>query len=379
MPKTTRPNSFIPVLLVSVVIGFLAGIVGTIVAAAIIAVPTPPETAVNLLRSIQRQPAAGRADASLAAEAGSRSLALFFPAKAAGKYPVDDVFVESEALAAGVVLTSDGWLMTASSALPSAAKLGDRSVVVGARRYALERVVRDSYSGVAFVKVAASNLPVTAFGDSLALAPGEELFALDAGRGLRRTDVIGLADAPVADRGSLTRSSERLQKTLRLTAFDEILPGAALFDSRGQVVGMYLGAAGARALAAPFHAFSGRIDEVLKGASIARPRLGLGYVEVSQLYGYAGAPEAARPNRGALVAASLDGKIPAVAAKSPAAAAGVRPGDIVLAVNDEEVSAKKGLADILAEYDPGAKVTLTLRRAGADRRVEAVLGLEASP
>jgi S1-C subfamily serine protease len=60
---------------------------------------------------------------------------------------------------------------------------------------------------------------------------------------------------------------------------------------------------------------------------------------------------------------------------TPAARAGLRADDIILAVNGEEVDEQHGLAALLAEYAPGDRVTLTINRSGEmDREVSVELG-----
>lgn len=65
-----------------------------------------------------------------------------------------------------------------------------------------------------------------------------------------------------------------------------------------------------------------------------------------------------------------------VVADSPAAQAGVQPGDVIKAVNDQEVSATTTLPQALAHFKPGDKVTLTVARTGEtdDLKLTATLG-----
>ena len=62
---------------------------------------------------------------------------------------------------------------------------------------------------------------------------------------------------------------------------------------------------------------------------------------------------------------------------SPAAAAGLRPGDVLVKVNDASLGVAMGVNDALADKEPGDTVTLTYRRDGAESQVQVKLG--ASP
>ncbi len=59
---------------------------------------------------------------------------------------------------------------------------------------------------------------------------------------------------------------------------------------------------------------------------------------------------------------------------SPADEAGLRPGDLIVAVDDEDVGSDNDLADLIGEYEPGDKVDLTIIRQGRERTIRVKLG-----
>jgi S1-C subfamily serine protease len=58
----------------------------------------------------------------------------------------------------------------------------------------------------------------------------------------------------------------------------------------------------------------------------------------------------------------------------PAAKAGLEVGDIIIAVDGEELAEAETLAQIIGQFDPGDKVDLTLFEMGRERTVEVTLG-----
>lgn len=64
----------------------------------------------------------------------------------------------------------------------------------------------------------------------------------------------------------------------------------------------------------------------------------------------------------------------AVVPDSPADEAGIRPGDMILAVDDQEVSPTRDLKDIIQDYEPGDRVRLTFLRDGQKEDVRVRLG-----
>lgn len=70
--------------------------------------------------------------------------------------------------------------------------------------------------------------------------------------------------------------------------------------------------------------------------------------------------------RGALILDVLPG--------TPAEEAGLQPGDILTAVDRTPVDATHQLADVLAQYEPGDRISLTVWRLGQEERIRVILG-----
>ncbi|HFC53123.1 MAG TPA: PDZ domain-containing protein, partial [Gammaproteobacteria bacterium] len=65
----------------------------------------------------------------------------------------------------------------------------------------------------------------------------------------------------------------------------------------------------------------------------------------------------------------LEGVVPG----SPAAAAGLREGDLILRIDGEEIPDLKGLSDLLKILEPGDRIEITYLRDGEQKRVEVEL------
>ena len=81
--------------------------------------------------------------------------------------------------------------------------------------------------------------------------------------------------------------------------------------------------------------------------------------------------------RKGILVGSLDPKGTGIAAKSPAAKAGLRDGDILLSIDNEEFNGAKGLAEIMADYRKGDEVEIKYLRSGKERTVK--IKLDALP
>lgn len=79
------------------------------------------------------------------------------------------------------------------------------------------------------------------------------------------------------------------------------------------------------------------------------------------------------PPRALLDRLDLGAVVIQVTEDSPAAAAGLQVGDIITAIDDEEVASASALTEAIAQHKPGDKVTLTVQRAGTDGLEETTL------
>lgn len=378
-----KKRSIAETVVLGTVFGFAAGAVGTLlVAVYLLPQPSLSGTFLPIQRGAGETLPGREASMSVDSTSVGRAAVLLFaadPAPISGAAPAELVapdvlrrtYLPGDAIASGIILTSDGWILSYGDAAAKAAgkKTSRLTAVIGGRSYAVDEAITDPFTGVVFLKVKGSNLQVTSFGDGPDLMPGDPVYAYDAAGGLRRLDVIGLDDQPPKTAEELLRSSERTQKILRLADGADVPVGSMVLNTKGELVGLFMGRAAIGSVAMPLGTVSGQIGAVLRGKSTVRPLLGVRYVDLSRLIGGSSAVR-----RGALLSPSLDGKIPAVAKRSPAEASGLRSGDIITAVNDEEVTANRALSDLIAEYEPGSSVSLTVHRRGTVRTVTAVLG-----
>lgn len=372
-PTSPRPRLTLSAPLLTVLFGLIAGITGTLVAAAFL-VPTPPSS--NVVSVLRGQTLT--TDDLLAIDRAQKTLVGLAPAKALSQN-YSGAYAPSEILGEGAAYTSDGWIMTHANVYAGKGDVATVAkswvVIVGNRRYSPQSVIVDSYSGVVLLKIAADNLSVAS--TATWLSTDDQTFAFDAAGGMRRVDVIGIDDQPENTSADFLRSSEREQKILRIAPLAGVPSGAPIFNRNGDVIGLVADANGIGAFAIPTYAFTARVGGALGSGSMPRPYLGVHYVDVSRLPGmFADAPLAAGigSDRGAFVMSSIDGKLGGVARRSPAEAAGIRNGDVITQVAGEEVSSKRSLSDLIAQYDPGTTIDLTVARDGAARHVSVQLG-----
>src|SRR5690606_3011914 len=218
---------------------------------------------------------------------------------------------------------------------------------------------------VAVLSIEATDLPVVRIGDPGALQVGQWVAAIGSPYGLEHTVTAGIVSAT-----SRSLPSEAYVPFIQTdVAVNPGNSGGPLFNLAGEVVGInsqiYSQTGGWQGLsfAIPIDVAMEVRAQLVANGKVTRGRLGVAIQEVDD--GLARSFGLDRP-RGALVT-SVD-------ENSGAADAGLRPGDIILAVDEAPVMRAVDLARAIAGHAPGARVALEVWRDGASEVVAAQVG-----
>ena len=235
-------------------------------------------------------------------------------------------------------------------------------------QYDLELVARDSMLDIAVMKIIdpPSKLTVLEFGDSNELRLGQSVVAIGNALGefsntVSTGIVSGLSRSIMA--GSGYGDSELLENVIQTdAAINPGNSGGPLLNLAGQVIGVNVAVARGSenvAFSIPSNAVVSIVDSVEREGRIVRPYLGVRYVMVNEVVS---AEFGLKVEEGALVVGSGDGF--AVDPTSPAAAAGIREGDVILSINQIKVNQNQSLGSILRMLSVGDEVDVVLNRQG---------------
>lgn len=284
------------------------------------------------------------------------------------------VYMPRDKVGNALVLTSDGWLVTPLAGMPK--ESGRELVVITADKKILpvERIAFDKASRVVFIKVRAENLKVVKFSTPSQIYTGLPVMALAhtlIGEPIQSfvTSIVQTAYLPLNSYADYFQSSEEFSKVI--LASDTLPPrfvGSPIIDMEGGIVGLYDGSGGRPSIILAAH-FSDIINQLLKTQAIERPYFGVNYIDLSMAIGF---PQEVSEGltAGALVFGDKEAGIQAVISNSPAAKAGISFGDIILTVNEQTVDARHSLTELLQQYQIGDVVKLTVQNKGKVREVE---------
>ncbi|MDX6639292.1 MAG: hypothetical protein QOF12_303 [Solirubrobacteraceae bacterium] len=262
-----------------------------------------------------------------------------------------------------VVITPDGFLLTSAHVVAGAD--GARASLVDGREVEAEIVGSDPLSDLAVIRAHAGDLQPAELGDSGELRVGQLVVAIGNPYGFAGSVTAGVVSAlgrslPVGG-GRAVRIVENVIQTD--AALNPGNSGGALVDGRGRVVGVNTAVAGiGLGLAVPINTATRRIvSALMRDGRVRRAYLGI-----------AGGSRPLPPRIAAAVGRRRGVEIVEVVEGSPAAAAGLRPEDLIVALDEIPIAGLDDVQRLMTDEAIGRRVTVHFLRQGSEQTVEVV-------
>ena len=276
-----------------------------------------------------------------------------------GSYFGRNVYVEKGS-GSGAIISKDGYIVTNQHVIDGAAQI----VVVTSDWRSFEAAVvgEDALTDLALLKIEEGDLPSVPLGNSSSLRVGETVLAAGNPLGyLKHTVTRGIISA--LDREVRASQSQYAYTYIQTDAgINPGNSGGPLINLGGEVIGINsakISGAEGIGLAIPIDTVKRVTDDLKKEGRVRRPQLG---ILIQNLSAYTGD------------SADQGIHISEVNPGSPAAAAGLKAGDVITAVARKEVRYSAQLFDALLGYYPGDEIELTILRNSRSRTVTVVTG-----
>jgi serine protease Do len=259
----------------------------------------------------------------------------------------------------GFIVSQDGYILTNAHVVSNADQVTVR--LTDRREFQAKVVGVDQKTDVAVIRIDAHGLPVVKIGDATRLRPGQWVIAIGSPFGFDNSATAGIVSAT-----SRSLPSENYVPFIQTdVAVNPGNSGGPLFNVRGEVVGInsqifsqtggYMGLS----FAIPIDVAVNVENQLIKTGHVVRGRVGVTIQDVNaQLAESFGLD---RP-RGALVSSVESG--------GPADKAGVKPGDVILAVNSQNIDRYGELSGRISNMKPGSEARLTVWRAGKQQDID---------
>lgn len=277
---------------------------------------------------------------------------------------------DGSGIGSGVILDTEGDIITNYHVVDGATAV---SVTIDGKSYDATIVGSDASSDIAVIKVDLNGTSVTPIevGDSDSLEVGDWVMSVGSPFGLDQSVSAGIVSALTRNQLMESSSGETLYTNLIQTdaAINPGNSGGALVNDEGKLVGICtLYSSSTESSASVGFAIPGNYavkiaKEIISGETVTHPYIGLTMTTVNSQTAY---QNNLSVSQGALVVAVTDG--------SPAAEAGIQKGDVITAVDDEEITSADGMILNVRSHEIGDKVKVTFVRDGKEQTVEVTLG-----
>lgn len=265
----------------------------------------------------------------------------------------DDSAVAAYGQGSGIIMSSDGYIVTNAHVLEMAT-LAVKVRLKDGTEYSAEIVGSDVKSDIAVIKIPEYDLPAAQFGDSEKVTIGEQIVAIGSPAGLESSITTGIASG--IDRMIRVDSENISMPCIQIdAAINPGNSGGALLNMWGQVIGITSSKLDAFeydniGFAIELSAAQPIIEELIEnGAVLGRPRVGITFLEVSDAY----ADVNGTPAGLEIVEISPDCDI---------ANTELQVGDYITEMNGVEVRSADDVYSVILDMSPGDEVTAKVVR-----------------
>lgn len=270
----------------------------------------------------------------------------------------------------GVFISADGYILTNHHVIEDAHAL--TVILADGTQQPAVLVGSDRYSDIAVLKTEGQVPAVAVLGNADKLDPGETVIAIGSPLGeFKNTVTVGVVSA--TGRALDTGNGYLIENLIQTdAAINQGNSGGPLVNLAGEVIGINTmivrqtnsgSVAEGLGFAVPVNLAQMVAEQIIRNGYFARPYLGISFQPIT--------PEIALRYR---LPAQYGAYVTRVAPGSPAAQAGLQPGDIITHLGDVEINESRSYLNALFSFAPGEQVTIAFFREGQRRETVVTLG-----
>lgn len=275
----------------------------------------------------------------------------------------------SSSLGSGVIVGPEGYILTNHHVVEAADEI--ELALADGRKAPAKVVGTDPETDLAVLKVDLSGLPAVTFGNPEKLSVGDVVLAIGNPFGVGQTVTMGIVSALGRSHLGISTFENFIQTDAAINPGNS---GGALVDASGNLVGInsaiYSRSGGSLGIgfAIPANLAKQVMEQIVRTGAVTRGWIG---VEVQDLSVELAESFKLSNIHGTLIAGVLRG--------GPADRAGIKPGDILIAVESREVLDSTSMLNLVAALEPGKQATLKILRNRNEMSVNVSVGKRPKP
>ena len=275
----------------------------------------------------------------------------------------------SSSLGSGVIVGPEGYILTNHHVVEAADEI--ELALADGRKAPAKVVGTDPETDLAVLKVDLSGLPAVTFGNPEKLSVGDVVLAIGNPFGVGQTVTMGIVSALGRSHLGISTFENFIQTDAAINPGNS---GGALVDASGNLVGInsaiYSRSGGSLGIgfAIPANLAKQVMEQIVRTGAVTRGWIG---VEVQDLSVELAESFKLSNIHGTLIAGVLRG--------GPADRAGIKPGDILVAVESREVLDSTSMLNLVAALEPGKQATLKILRNRNEMSVNVSVGKRPKP
>jgi S1-C subfamily serine protease len=272
----------------------------------------------------------------------------------------------------GFIIQPDGLILTNAHVTGGADTVN--VTLKDGRRFTGRVLGRDELTDVAVVRIEANNLPAVALGNSDSLRPGEWAIAIGNPLGLDNTVTAGIISATGRSSSDVGVPDKRIGFIQTDAAINPGNSGGPLLNQQGQVIGMntaIIGGAQGLGFAIPIDRAQQIAEQLVAKGKVDHAYLGVRMATLTDEIREALAQES---NGSVTISANQGVVIVGVERNSPAATAGIRPGDVIQQINGRQVRSADDVQRAVENSQIGVTLPVEVSRNGRNIKLSVRAG-----
>ncbi|WP_183082459.1 Do family serine endopeptidase [Nitrosomonas sp.] len=271
----------------------------------------------------------------------------------------------TSSLGSGVIVSANGYILTNHHVVEAADEV--EIALLDGRKAKAKLIGSDPETDLAVLKTDLKDLPVITFGQSQQVKIGDVVLAVGNPFGVGQSVTMGIVSALSRSRVGINTFEDFIQTDAAINPGNS---GGALTDTSGNLIGIntaiYSRSGGSLGIgfAIPVHIAKQIMEQIVQTGGVTRGWLGVSMQDMTQELAESFGLE--QPN-GALIASVLkDG---------PADKAGIKAGDIMIAISGKPLKNSSEMLNVVAALAPGETATVTVIRNKQEKSIPIKVGV----